>query len=83
MSTPQPPQPPSGPPALQPMAVESATILAVGTALWVVALVLTLLVPSLHAGDRSWWPWCCVVGVVGGSLAFLYVRRGRGNAVSA
>lgn len=63
--------------------VSSARILVVGTAIWCVALVVTLLVPALHAGDRSWWPWSCVVGVVGGSLAVFYVRRGRGNAASA
>jgi membrane protease YdiL (CAAX protease family) len=52
-------------------------------ALWLVALVVSLLVPALHQGDRSWWPWTCVAGIGGGALALLYVRRGRGNAAGA
>lgn len=64
-------------------AVATVRILLVGTALWCLALAITLLVPSLHTGARSWWPWSCLVGVVGGSLAVLYVRSGRGNAAAA
>lgn len=64
-------------------AVTTVRILAAGTAIWCVALVASLLVPALHSGDRSWWPWSALVGVVGGSLAVLYVRRGRGNAAAA
>jgi len=52
-------------------------------ALWSVALVVSLVVPALHQGDRDWWPWTCVVGIVGGGLALWYVRRGRGNAQGA
>ena len=51
--------------------------------LWLVALALTLLVPALHEGERSWWPWVCVAALVGGLLALTYVRRGRGNAETA
>ncbi|KGN30622.1 hypothetical protein N802_06395 [Knoellia sinensis KCTC 19936] len=54
-----------------------------GLVLWGVALVLTLLVPALHEGDRSWWPWACVAGLVLGTVGLLYVRRGRGNASDA
>jgi hypothetical protein len=68
---------------LQPSDADSVAILSIGTAVWVVALALTLLVPALHTGPRHWWPWSAVVGVVGGTLATLYVRRGRGNAASA
>lgn len=50
---------------------------------WLTALVVTLAVPSLHTGERVWWPWCCVAGLVLGLLGYLYVRRGRGNAVHA
>lgn len=70
-------------PQLEPIGTDSAAILSIGVALWLVALALTLLIPSLHSGARHWWPWSCVVGVVGGSLAVLYVRRGRGNAAAA
>jgi len=62
-----------------PAAVDTARVLAVGVVLWCVALALTLAVPALHTGARSWWPWSCAVGVAGGLLAILYVRRGRGN----
>jgi peptidoglycan/LPS O-acetylase OafA/YrhL len=65
------------------MAVDTARLLGIGTALWGAALVACLLVPALHQGDRHWWPWACVAGLVGGALALLYVRRGRGNAAMA
>lgn len=62
----------------------SATrIAAGGTLLWLLALVVTLVVPALHSGERSWWPWTCVTGVVLGIFAYTYVRRGRGNATGA
>ena len=67
----------------QPLASDTARILEIGMSLWIVALVVALLVPALHQGDRSWWPWTCVAGIVGGGLALGYVRRGRGNAAGA
>jgi Protein of unknown function (DUF2530) len=67
----------------QPLASDTARMLEIGMALWGVALVVCLLVPSLHQGDRAWWPWTCVAGMAGGGLALLYVRRGRGNAEGA
>jgi Protein of unknown function (DUF2530) len=66
-----------------PLASDTARILEIGMALWFVALVVSLLVPSLHQGGRAWWPWTCVAGIAGGGLALLYVRRGRGNAAGA
>ena len=67
----------------QPLAVDTARMLQIGIALWAVALLVSLLVPALHEVDRQWWPWACVAGIVGGALALLYVRRGRGNAAMA
>lgn len=64
-------------------ALSSLTIVVVGTALWAVALLVTLLVPALHTGERSWWPWTCVTGIGLGLFAWWYVRRGRGNAAGA
>lgn len=58
----------------------TARIVGRGIAVWFAALVLTLAVPSLHSGDRSWWPWVCAAGIVLGVLGWLFVRRGRGNA---
>ena len=48
--------------------------------MWLVALVVTLVVPALHEGDRDWWPWTCVAGLVLGAMGWAYLRRGRGNA---
>ena len=68
---------------LEALQVPTRRIIQVGLATWLVALVVTLLVPSLHSGDRSWWPWACVSGLVLGSLGYAYVARGRGNAADA
>jgi hypothetical protein len=67
----------------QPLASDTARMLEIGLVLWAVALMVSLLVPGLHQGNRQWWPWTCVAGMVGGGLALLYVRRGRGNAAGA
>ena len=64
----------------QPLDVDIARLVAIGTAIWGVALVVTLLVPALHQADRQWWPWTCVAGMLGGAVALLFVRRGHGNA---
>jgi hypothetical protein len=58
-------------------------MLEIGMALWTVALLVSLLVPTLHQAEKHWWPWACVSGIVGGGLALLYIRRGRGNASGA
>jgi hypothetical protein len=58
-------------------------MLEIGMAVWGVALVVSLLVPALHQGNKQWWPWTCVAGLMGGGLALLYIRRGRGNAEGA
>ena len=68
---------------LRPLAVSSAGVALWGSVAWLVALVLTLVVPWLHEGDRHWWPWTCVAGVVIGVLGLAYIRRGRGNASGA
>jgi hypothetical protein len=63
--------------------VSTRTVVVVGTALWAVALVVTLVVPALHTGERSWWPWTCVTGIALGLFAGWYVRSGRGDAAGA
>ncbi len=65
--------------APQPVPVPTGPIALVGAAIWAVALAVVLLVPSLHAGERHWWPWTCGTGIVLGLLAWVAVRRGRGN----
>jgi len=76
---------PGGPTAdeLQPVAVPMTRIVEIGMGLWAVALAVVLVVPSLHEGPRSWWPWCCVAGIVLGMIGYAYLRRGRGNAAEA
>jgi hypothetical protein len=77
-------QPPrTDPPELEPLAVDTVRIVLAGTVLFAVALVVTLLVPSLHGGDRDWWPWACTSGLGLGLLGLAYIRRGRGNAAAA
>ena len=68
---------------LQPLAVSTARVVVWGQLAWVVALVVILAVPSLHQGQRDWWPWVPVAGIVLGLVGFSYVRRGRGNAAGA
>lgn len=68
---------------VDPPRVPTLAIALVGTGLWALALVVTLLVPALHTGERSWWPWACVTGIALGGFAWWYVRRGRGNARGA
>ncbi|WP_137123098.1 DUF2530 domain-containing protein [Segeticoccus rhizosphaerae] len=70
-------------PQLEPLRVDTARIVGIGVLLWLVALVLTLVIPALHEGDRSWWKWTCVAGAALGTLGWAYVRRGRGNASAA
>jgi hypothetical protein len=68
---------------LQPLTWSSGRIVVGGLVLWAVALVLTLLVPAWHTGERDWWPWCCVAAIAIGTLGYAYMRRGRGNAEGA
>lgn len=68
---------------LAPARVDTVRIVVAGLAAWAVALVVTLVVPSLHTGERDWWPWTCVAGLVLGLLGLAYVVRGRGNAAGA
>lgn len=68
---------------LRPVDAPTSRIVLVGIAVWVLALAVVLLVPALHEGDRSWWPWTCVSGIALGALGYGYLRRGRGNAAGA
>lgn len=70
-------------PAVTPVHVPMVRIVEVGMLCWLVALLIVMLVPALHTGDKAWWPWCCVAGFGLGVIGLLYLRRGRGNAVDA
>ena len=68
---------------VEPLSVDTMRVILAGTLVWAIALVATLAVPALHSGERSWWPWACVTGLVLGTIGLIYVRRGRGNAAGA
>jgi uncharacterized protein DUF2530 len=79
------PRRPTPPPTTepQPLPVSTARVVLWGIAAWAVALVVTLAIPALHTGERDWWPWVCVSGIILGFIGYSYVRRGRGNASEA
>lgn len=58
-------------------------LVRVGIVVWALALVVVLVVPSLRSGERSWWVWVPVAGLVLGLLGYAYLRRGKGNAADA
>jgi len=63
---------PSPPPPLE---ANDQVVIWVGTAGWVVALVVLLVIrDSLPAGQR-WWIWTCACGLVMGLFALWYVPR--------
>lgn len=62
-----------------PMQVDVGNIVRWGMVVWAGALLAVLLVPNWHSGDRWWWPWTCVAGLVVGAWAWWYTWRGRGN----
>jgi hypothetical protein len=68
---------------LAPLPVSTARIIMWGISAWLLALIVTVAVPGLHQGERSWWPWTCVTGIALGVFGYAYVRRGRGNARDA
>ena len=73
---------PSPPPPLE---ANDQVVIWVGTAGWVVALVVLLIVrDSLPPGQR-WWIWTCVCGVAFGLFGLWYVprlKRGRARAAA-
>ncbi|MCU1443998.1 MAG: hypothetical protein JWQ59_2148 [Cryobacterium sp.] len=61
-----------------PARTNSRTAVAVGSALWLVALViLAITADELVAGGRVWWLWCAVLGLILGvaGLVWLQLRR--------
>jgi hypothetical protein len=63
-------------PEIEPMEVDDARIVAVGTALFAVAFVVLLAFRSSldHAGHGR-WPWVALSGVVLGLAGWTYCRR--------
>lgn len=63
--------------------LRTITLVRWGLVLWAAALVVVLAVPALRTGERDWWVWVPVAGLVLGALGYVYLRRGRGNAAAA
>lgn len=62
----------------KPLDVDGVTAFAVGTVLWLIALVVLLIGrDSLLTDDTQWWIWVCVVGVLIGVGGLLYSTRRR------
>lgn len=76
---------PSHPTSVRPPDVTLRTITLVrwGILVWAVVLSVLLLLPGLREGDRSWWVWVPVAGMVLGVVGWAYLRRGKGNAADA
>ena len=63
---------------VQPLDVTGVRTVAVGTGLWVVALVALLpLYSTLDDQGRSWWLWTCGAGIGLGLIGLEYCRRRR------
>lgn len=48
---------------------------ALGTAAWVVALVVLLAMDDRLAPSQQWWIWVCVTGIAFGGFGFHYIPR--------
>ena len=73
---------PSPPPPLE---ANDQVVIWVGTAGWVVALVVLLIVRDSLPADQRWWIWTCVCGVAFGLFGLWYVprlKRGRARAAA-
>jgi len=69
------------PPDVAPLDVDGVRAVGIGTALWAVALLVTLALRGpLEAAGNGWWVWVCVSGVVLGLMGLVYVVRRR-NAI--
>lgn len=66
-----------------PPPIKTSTITAIGTALFGLALILTLSISAWHTGENRWYPWAAGAGLVLGLLGLVYLHRGRGNAAMA
>ncbi|WP_106402464.1 DUF2530 domain-containing protein [Actinocorallia populi] len=62
-----------GRPQPEPLKTNDVLVAAGGTAVWLIALVVLLLVglPS----DQRWWLWVCLTGAIIGAFACLYIPR--------
>jgi hypothetical protein len=69
---------PEEPTKVIPLDVDAVRTVQVGTALWAVALVVTLLMrDSLIDSGRGWWIWTCVAGVLLGLVGVVITTQRR------
>jgi hypothetical protein len=60
----------------EPLEIDEAKVIAVGTIAWFVAwAVLLVLHGRLEDHDREWWIWTCVAGLFLGLWGYLLVRK--------
>ncbi|HSE71756.1 MAG TPA: DUF2530 domain-containing protein [Nocardioidaceae bacterium] len=63
---------------VEPLDVDGVRTVAVGTGLWLVALIMLLpFYGRLEDSDRLWWLWTCVAGFGLGIIGWDYCRRRR------
>ena len=63
---------------VEPLDVDAVRTVQIGTVLWAVALVVTLVArDTLQDEGRTWWIWTCVAGVVLGLLGLVITVRRR------
>jgi len=66
---------------IEPLDVDGVHTIAVGTVLWLVALVALLpFLETLRDSGRLWWLWTCIAGFGIGLIGVEYCRRRR-NAI--
>jgi MYXO-CTERM domain-containing protein len=63
---------------VEPLDVDAVRTVQIGTVLWAVALIVTLIMrDDLQDDGRTWWIWTCVAGVALGLLGLLVTVRRR------
>ncbi|MFL6071439.1 MAG: DUF2530 domain-containing protein [Actinomycetes bacterium] len=69
---------PEEPRQVAPLDVDAVRTVQIGTGLWAVALVVTLLLrDELRDDGRVWWIWTCVAGVLLGLVGVVITTRRR------
>jgi hypothetical protein len=64
-------------PEVAPVEVDARPVIAAGTGLWLLALLLlgTVFHSALARHHATWWLWACGIGAVLGAYGYYYVSR--------